>query len=80
MNKNNYNPPSLDDLQSDYRVTFSDYEIFDAKKFSKEINLINEIDFLIDRLGEYSAALKTDDREGLAALLKEGTDSKKQAK
>lgn len=48
--------------------------------FENKDNLINEIDFLIDRLGEYSAALKTDDREGLAALLKEGTDSKKQAK
>ena len=48
--------------------------------FENKDNLINEIDFLVDRLSEYSAALKADDREGLVALLKEGTDSKKQAK
>ena len=48
--------------------------------FENKDNLINEIDFLVERLSEYSAALKTDDREGLIALLKEGTDSKKQAK
>lgn len=43
-------------------------------------NLIKEIDFLVDRLSEYSQALKNDDREGLVELLKEGTDSKIQAK
>lgn len=48
--------------------------------FENKDNLINEIDFLVDRLSEYSTALKADDREGLVALLKEGTDSKKQAK
>ncbi len=48
--------------------------------FENKDNLINEIDFLVERLSEYSAALKADDREGLVALLKEGTDSKKQAK
>ena len=48
--------------------------------FENKDNLIKEIDFLVERLNEYSAALKTDDREGLVALLKEGTDSKKQAK
>lgn len=48
--------------------------------FENKDNLINEIDFLVERLSEYSTALKTDDREGLVALLKEGTDSKKQAK
>lgn len=48
--------------------------------FVNKDNLVEEIDYLIDRLEEYSAALKADDREGLAALLKEGTDSKKQAK
>ncbi len=48
--------------------------------FENKDNLINEIDFLVERLSEYSTALKTDDREGLIALLKEGTDSKKQAR
>ena len=48
--------------------------------FENKDNLCNEIDFLVERLQEYSAALKADDREGLVALLKEGTDSKKQAK
>ncbi|MBQ2904123.1 MAG: prephenate dehydrogenase [Clostridia bacterium] len=48
--------------------------------FENKDNLINEIDFLVERLSEYSTALKADDREGLVALLKEGTDSKKQAK
>ncbi len=48
--------------------------------FENKDNLINEIDFLVERLNEYSNALKSDDREGLVALLKEGTDSKKQAK
>lgn len=48
--------------------------------FANKDNLINEIDFLVERLSEYSSALKADDREGLVALLKEGTDSKKQAK
>ncbi len=48
--------------------------------FENKDNLINEIDFLVERLNEYSTALKADDRESLAALLKEGTDSKKQAK
>ncbi len=48
--------------------------------FENKDNLINEIDFLVERLSEYSAALKNDDREGLVELLKEGTDSKRQAK
>lgn len=48
--------------------------------FENKDNLCAEIDFLVERLSEYSAALKTDDKEGLVALLKEGTDSKKQAK
>lgn len=48
--------------------------------FENKDNLCNEIDFLVERLSEYSAALKADDREALVALLKEGTDSKKQAK
>lgn len=64
MNKNNYNPPSLDDLQSDYRVKFSDYEIFDVKKFSKEINLISK-----NFQKSTSAAIsKTQDEEGKKAL------------
>lgn len=48
--------------------------------FENKDNLCDEIDFLVERLKEYSAALKADDRDGLAALLKEGTDSKRQAK
>lgn len=48
--------------------------------FENKDNLCAEIDFLIERLSEYSTALKADDRDGLVALLKEGTDSKKQAK
>lgn len=48
--------------------------------FENKDNLCAEIDFLVERLREYSAALKADDKEGLVALLKEGTDSKKQAK
>lgn len=48
--------------------------------FENKENLINEIDFLINRLCEYSTALKENDKESLVALLKEGTDSKKQAK
>lgn len=48
--------------------------------FVNKDNLINEIDFLVEKLSEYSEALKTDDKERLVALLKEGTDSKKQAK
>ncbi|MBQ8015424.1 MAG: prephenate dehydrogenase/arogenate dehydrogenase family protein, partial [Clostridia bacterium] len=48
--------------------------------FENKDNLTAEIDFLVERLQEYSAALKADDKESLVALLKEGTDSKKQAK
>ena len=48
--------------------------------FENKDNLINEIDCLIEHLSEYSRALKTDDRERLVTLLKEGTDSKIQAK
>ncbi|MBE6820337.1 MAG: prephenate dehydrogenase [Ruminococcaceae bacterium] len=48
--------------------------------FENKDNLCAEIDFLIERLSEYSTALKSNDKEGLVALLKEGTDSKKQAK
>lgn len=48
--------------------------------FENKDNLCAEIDFLVERLSEYSAALKADDKEGLVALLREGTDSKKQAK
>jgi prephenate dehydrogenase len=48
--------------------------------FENKDNLINEIDCLIEHLSEYSQALKTDDRERLVTLLKEGTDSKIQAK
>ncbi len=48
--------------------------------FVNKDNLINEIDFLVEKLSEYSAALKEDNKEKLVALLKEGTDSKKQAK
>ncbi len=48
--------------------------------FENKDNLINEIDFPVEKLSEYSDALKTDDKEKLVALLREGTDSKKQAK
>ncbi len=48
--------------------------------FVNKDNLINEIDFLVEKLSEYSSALKTDDKEKLVALLREGTDSKKLAK
>ncbi len=48
--------------------------------FENKDNLTAEIDFLVEKLKEYSTALKNDDMEGLVALLKEGTDSKKQAK
>ena len=48
--------------------------------FENKDNLCAEIDFLVERLSEYSKALKNDDKEGLIALLREGTDSKKQAK
>ena len=48
--------------------------------FENKDNLCAEIDFLVERLSEYSAALKADDKEGLAALLREGTDCKKYAK
>lgn len=48
--------------------------------FENKDNLCDEIDFLVERLQEYSAALKANDKESLAALLKEGTDSKRQAK
>lgn len=48
--------------------------------FENKDNLCGEIDFLVERLQEYSAALKANDKEALVELLKEGTDSKKQAK
>lgn len=48
--------------------------------FENKDNLTNEIDFLIEKLGEYSDALKADDKEKLVALLKEGTDTKNQVK
>lgn len=48
--------------------------------FENKDNLCSEIDFLVERLTEYSNALKANDKETLVALLKEGTDSKKQAK
>ena len=48
--------------------------------FENKDNLCSEIDFLVERLQEYSAALKANDKEALVELLKEGTDSKKQAK
>ena len=48
--------------------------------FENKDNLTAEIDFLVEKLKEYSTALKNDDMEGLVTLLKEGTDSKKQAK
>lgn len=48
--------------------------------FENKDNLCEEIDFLVERLSEYSTALKNNDKDGLVALLKEGTDSKKQAK
>lgn len=48
--------------------------------FENKDNLCNEIEFLVERLQEYSAALKANDKEALIELLKEGTDSKKQAK
>ncbi len=48
--------------------------------FENKDNLIHEIDYLVERLSEYSQALKDGNREALTALLKEGTDSKIQAK
>lgn len=48
--------------------------------FENKDNLTNEIDFLIEKLSEYSDALKADDKEKLVALLKEGTDTKNQVK
>ena len=62
------------------RVSKLNEKMWSELFFENKDNLINEIDFLVERLSEYSAALKADDREGLVALLKEGTDSKKQAK
>ncbi|MBO5410489.1 MAG: prephenate dehydrogenase [Clostridia bacterium] len=48
--------------------------------FENKDNLTFEIDFLIEKLTEYSKALKADDKEKLIALLKEGTDTKNQVK
>lgn len=62
------------------RVSKLNEEMWTELFFENKDNLINEIDYLVDRLSEYSQALKTDDRDMLAALLKEGTDSKIQAK
>lgn len=62
------------------RVSKLNEKMWSELFFENKDNLCAEIDFLVERLSEYSAALKADDREGLVALLKEGTDSKKQAK
>ncbi len=62
------------------RVSKLNEQMWSELFFENKDNLISEIDFLVERLSEYSEALKNDDREGLVALLKEGTDSKKQAK
>ncbi len=62
------------------RVSKLNEKMWSELFFENKDNLCAEIDFLVERLSEYSAALKEDDREGLVALLKEGTDSKKQAK
>ncbi len=48
--------------------------------FENKDNLTFEIDFLIEKLTEYSKALKADDKEKIIALLKEGTDTKNQVK
>ena len=62
------------------RVSKLNEKMWSELFFENKDNLIKEIDFLVDRLSEYSQALKNDDKEALAALLKEGTDSKIQAK
>ncbi len=40
-------------------------------------NLVLEIDSLVERLTEYSAAIKTGDAEGLSGMLRDGSDIKK---
>jgi len=62
------------------RVSKLNEEMWSELFFENKDNLCDEIDFLVERLSEYSKALKSDDKDGLIALLKEGTDSKKQAK
>ncbi len=44
--------------------------------FDNKENLINEIDGMIERLKEYSDALKNDDRDGLCELLRQGREVK----
>ena len=62
------------------RVSKLNEEMWSELFFENKDNLCEEIDFLVERLSEYSKALKSDDKDGLIALLREGTDSKKQAK
>ncbi len=62
------------------RVSKLNEEMWSELFFENKDNLCDEIDFLVERLSEYSKALKSDDKDGLITLLREGTDSKKQAK
>lgn len=62
------------------RVSKLNEEMWSELFFANKDNLCDEIDFLVERLSEYSKALKSDDKDGLITLLREGTDSKKQAK
>ncbi len=48
--------------------------------FENKDNLTQEIDFLIEKLSEYSRALKENDKERLIEILREGTEAKNQAK
>ncbi|MBE6032330.1 MAG: prephenate dehydrogenase/arogenate dehydrogenase family protein [Clostridiales bacterium] len=58
------------------RVATLNEEMWTELFFQNRENLIEDIDGLIARLGEYSKALKEQDRESLTAILKDGCRQK----
>lgn len=62
------------------RVSRLNEEMWTELFLKNKENLVFEIDFLIENLKKYSDALKNEDRETLETLLREGTDSKNQAR
>lgn len=60
------------------RVAFLNEKMWAELFMLNRDNLADEIDALTERLGQYSAAIRSGDEEGLAQLLKEGRECKTQ--
>jgi len=58
------------------RVAYLDENMWSELFLNNKDNLLNELNFLIDRLNEYKTVLENEDREQLTELLRDGKEKK----